>query len=362
MDNKLHSLFILNHDPMLGIRDNKIIAFNPPAEELFGQLYSGKSAISLVPDVLLLYNTSSFAASVEIGTTQFSVNSSHIDNMLVLVFSDTGAKNALNNLANDMLVGSMLSSLCDEKLAIDCVASRLEENSDEKLKSYLTSLYHNYFLLQHSIINLHTALAISRGTLSCSIMELDLAALCSDTASTISYVLRDYGISLEFSTELGELLAYMDAQKIERLLLNLLSNSYAHTPRGGQIRVGLSVQGNNAVISVSDNGCGIDPEAMQTIFTAYENKADLSRIGKNTGGGLGLGIASGIAQKHHGSLIIESRPKSGTTVRVLLPLGTPDLVTFRNQVYKYASSEIDIILTELSPLLDRKYYAPEYMN
>ena len=287
MDNNLHSLFILNHDPMLGIRDNKIVAFNPPAQELFGHLYSGKSAVSVVPDVLLIYGKASFAASVEIGMNQFSVNSSHIDNMLVLVFSDTGAKNALGSLANDMLVGNMLSSLCDEKLAIDCVSSCLETNPDEKLKSYLSSLYHNYYLLQHSIINLHTALAISRGTLSCSIMELDLASLCSDAVSTISYVLRDYGIDLEFSTELGELLAYMDAWKIERLLLNLLSNSYAHTPRGGQIRVGLSVQGNNAVISVSDNGCGIEPETMQNIFTAYENKTSLSQTGKNTGGEIG---------------------------------------------------------------------------
>lgn len=362
MNKELHSIFMLNQNPMLGIKDNKIAVYNPAAEELLGHLYTGKSAVGLVPDALLLYNQNSFAASVDIDTQQYSVTASHIDEWLVLAFSEISSKNCNNNLINDTLISGMLSTLCNEKLSIKLIIDSFDGKLTENQRRYFSFLYHNYFSLQHSIGNLSTALALSNGTLDCSYVEVDLAQLCSDLVSTVSYVLRERDVALDFSTEIGEMIVYMDAPKIERLILNLLSNSFAHTLPNGRVSIALTTQGNNAVITITDNGCGIEPEVMQTIFSSYEKRGNFSLLGKTTGAGLGLGIASGIAQIHRGSLIIESRPGKGTTVRVLLPFGDHDLIRFSNNTERYVSTEIGQILTELSSLISEKYYDPEHID
>lgn len=106
-----------------------------------------------------------------------------------------------------------------------------------------------------------------------------------------------------------------DADQLEQVLLNLLSNAVDAMPRGGTIRLGLGHEVDGRVkLEVADEGMGIPPEIQGRIFDPFFSTKE---IGKGTG--LGLAISYGILKDHGGDILVRSRPGHGTTFTILLP-------------------------------------------
>jgi len=101
---------------------------------------------------------------------------------------------------------------------------------------------------------------------------------------------------------------------INQLLLSLLSNAVEAMPDGGDLTVTTSAEHDGVVVSVTDDGVGIEPAILGRVFDP-----GFTTRGVGLGGGYGLAIAYRIAQAHGGSIEIESQPGKGTTARVLLP-------------------------------------------
>lgn len=110
-----------------------------------------------------------------------------------------------------------------------------------------------------------------------------------------------------------------DEEQLYRLIANLINNAIQYTPRG-EIKVLLSRDDRHALVQVQDTGIGIAPEDQPRLFDRfYRVNRDRSR---HTGGaGLGLAIASAIAQAHQGSLQVQSTLGQGSTFTLRLPLG-----------------------------------------
>jgi two-component system OmpR family sensor kinase len=108
-----------------------------------------------------------------------------------------------------------------------------------------------------------------------------------------------------------------DAARLHQVLANLLGNARTHTPPGTTVTTRLQRQGDQAVISVHDNGPGIDPSVAEELFERFA-RADRSRARKTGGTGLGLSIARAIVQAHHGTITVQSTP-GDTTFEVRLP-------------------------------------------
>ncbi|MBQ8264454.1 MAG: HAMP domain-containing histidine kinase, partial [Oscillospiraceae bacterium] len=191
---------------------------------------------------------------------------------------------------------------------------------------------------------------------------VDLARLCSNLVSTAAVMTGGKGISIGFSTPLGELYARADGEKIERILLNIISNSVAHTPAGGKITVGLEKSGDNAFISVTDTGCGIPAAEMAQLFTKFERDSISPSLSSLSTGGLGLGVARGLAEGHGGALIIESREGKGTCVRIMIPLRSSELTVLESPSSDYVNSGMSLILTELAPVLDAGSYESRFLD
>jgi two-component system sensor histidine kinase BaeS len=110
-----------------------------------------------------------------------------------------------------------------------------------------------------------------------------------------------------------------DPERLEQLLLILLDNAARHTPAGGTITVEAHAQGGDAVMTVSDTGEGIPPEAIGSVFDRFY-RADAARERDDRqGAGLGLAIARGIARAHGGDISVRSRVGAGTVFTVRLP-------------------------------------------
>ena len=109
-----------------------------------------------------------------------------------------------------------------------------------------------------------------------------------------------------------------DYASLHRLLWILLDNAAKYTAPGGSIRLQLAVSGNQAVVTVEDNGIGISAADLPNIFGRFY-RADKSRS-QVEGAGLGLSIALWIANVHGASLSVESREDQGSVFRVACAL------------------------------------------
>ena len=114
----------------------------------------------------------------------------------------------------------------------------------------------------------------------------------------------------------------------------------------------------NLVLSVSDDGCGIPPEQLGTIFDRYCHGFDMSSM--LSGAGLGLTVARSVAQLHKGTLLLESRPDKGTTVRVSLSrhISRTGLYDGRDKW----ESNMRGILAALADCLPDDCYTEKYMD
>ena len=115
-----------------------------------------------------------------------------------------------------------------------------------------------------------------------------------------------------------------DANRLRQVIDNLLTNAINHTPDGTPIAVGVATEGATALLTVADQGPGIDPADRQHIFEPF-HRADPSRARATGGVGLGLAIVSAIATAHGGTVGVDSEPGSGAAFWVRLPLARVDI-------------------------------------
>lgn len=111
-----------------------------------------------------------------------------------------------------------------------------------------------------------------------------------------------------------------DPTRLQQIVWNLLSNAVKFTDRGGEIRVRLGVEKSSALIEVTDNGMGIDPDFLPMVFDRFSQE-DSSTSRRFGGLGLGLGIVRHLVDLHGGSVRAFSEGKGkGATFSVLLPM------------------------------------------
>ena len=116
-----------------------------------------------------------------------------------------------------------------------------------------------------------------------------------------------------------------DKYGVERVILNILTNSIKYTPENGNIKIYVGFVYNDAYIKVIDNGIGIPEEDLPRIFERFY-RVDKARARELGGTGLGLAIAKEIIEKNNGSIDIKSQVGKGTEVVVRIPVKTREII------------------------------------
>jgi signal transduction histidine kinase len=109
-----------------------------------------------------------------------------------------------------------------------------------------------------------------------------------------------------------------DPARIEKVLINLLTNAVKFTPAGGAIVVRWKAGGDGTVIEVEDTGVGIPPEDIEKVFDRF-HQVRSNTTNQAQGVGIGLALARELVEQHDGKLEVESTPGSGSTFRITLP-------------------------------------------
>lgn len=177
----------------------------------------------------------------------------------------------------------------------------------ESVQRYLRTAQKNIQSLSTLIDDLFQMSQLDAGGLPLDCADNSLSDLISDTLESFSELANQQGVHLEGSVSEGVDPVYIDAQRIGRVLNNLVSNALYHTPEGGSVEVMASQLPEAVMVEVIDGGPGIPPEDLMHVFDRfYRGEKSRSRI---TGGaGLGLAIAKGIVEAHGGHIGVESEP------------------------------------------------------
>lgn len=145
-----------------------------------------------------------------------------------------------------------------------------------------------------------------------------LEALVEDIHRQATLLGQDRSIAVVLGTVMPALVQG-DELRLRELLLNLVENAVKYSHPGGKIEIGLVTDGQQAIISVSDQGIGIAPEDHRKIFDRFF-RTDEARAHTKKGTGLGLAICAWIAESHKGRISVKSNVGQGSTFTVTLPL------------------------------------------
>ncbi|HRD60405.1 MAG TPA: PAS domain-containing sensor histidine kinase [Nocardioides sp.] len=186
-------------------------------------------------------------------------------------------------------------------------------------------------LLEVVARNAHRELRLVNDLLAVSFVDEDHARMHLepvDLGVVAAQVVEDHqlfarGAGLEVTYEAEEsVIVRGDADRLVRLLENLVVNSCKFSPPGGAVRVLVTAEGPDAVLTVIDTGIGVS-EAERTKIFDRMYRAPGAIVRQVDGAGLGLSIAKGIVDAHSGTIVVDSTPGQGTTVRVTLPRSAP---------------------------------------
>lgn len=116
----------------------------------------------------------------------------------------------------------------------------------------------------------------------------------------------------------------MDAMLIEQVLVNILENAVNHARGMTQLNLTVEQKNDLAVFSISDNGCGISPDRMKSLFTGYLDQAELPADGTRHNMGIGLSVCAAIIKAHGGEITASNRPEGGAVFSFSLEMEDTD--------------------------------------
>jgi signal transduction histidine kinase len=182
-------------------------------------------------------------------------------------------------------------------------------------EEYVPVLREQVRVLSLLVDDLFELARIDAGALTLEMLRLPVAPVVTSSLKSIEAEARSRHVRLDADVD-ESVTARFAPDKLERVLMNLLTNALRHTPSDGAVAVLVEHRAGEVRVAVEDTGDGIDAEARERMFERFW-RGDQSRSSR--GAGLGLAIARGLVEAHGGRIWAESREGGGARVCFTLP-------------------------------------------
>lgn len=191
----------------------------------------------------------------------------------------------------------------------------------KKLSKYINIIKQNCYRLLRLVNNLIDITRIDSGFMELNLKNKNIVEVVEEiTLSTAEYI-ESMSRTIIFDTDIEEKIMAFDEEKMERILLNLISNAIKFTNTEGIIQVSIFDKDTYIIISVKDNGRGIPEDKLLQIFERFKQvESLLSR--SHEGSGIGLAIVKSLVELHGGKISVQSKYKEGTEFTIILPVRT----------------------------------------
>jgi len=230
-------------------------------------------------------------------------------------------------------------------------AKDIEENcEDNNAKQSAGIIKQNAGRLYALVNQLLDISKLESGKMKLEASEQNIIPLLKGYVLSISSLAERKKLTLKFNTMEDNLSVYIDHDKLEKIVNNLLSNAFKFTPEEGTIDVTVKKRDNWVAIGISDSGIGIAKERLNKIFDRFY-QVDGSHTRESEGTGIGLSLTKELVELHKGKIEVESEYGKGTTFKVLLPLGKEHLKQ-EDIVEKEFSEEREVTLEKSEILFE----------
>lgn len=231
------------------------------------------------------------------------------------------------------------------------------KNTDAKeTRSTLQLIRKNANRLLRLVDQLLELRKIDAGKMTLEGNQADLVAFIKDIVSDFNVKAKSQNIDLQFLCPFPQLPFWFDAEKLDKVLFNIISNAFKYTPQGGLIHVSLLKNLDKIEIIVTDNGIGMTTEEREHAFDLFYRGSQNMSLGS----GLGLALSHEFVLLHKGEIRLESEKGHGTTFKIVLPFHQPEWVS--EQTTETIKPHFNHIIETVETEINESNATPQYFE
>ena len=198
-----------------------------------------------------------------------------------------------------------------------CKNGSLDQNKDS-IFSYINSMMQNCYRLSKLINNIVDLSKIEAGFFELSLSNYNIVEIVEEIVNSVAAYTDIKGLNIIFDTDIEEKIIACDPEKIDRIVLNLISNAIKFSDAGNEIFVNIKDKDEFIEISIKDNGIGIENDQLDIIFNRFK-QVDKSLSRNAEGTGIGLSLVKALVEMHQGTIYVESEIGKGSKFTFELP-------------------------------------------
>lgn len=234
------------------------------------------------------------------------------------------------------------------------------EDASPALQEHIARINRGLYQMQRIIVNMSDAFRYNKETVG-KRETIDICSYINEQFTAAGELIGHTGMTLDYTPLSESIFCLADAEKLERAIHNILSNSLKFAPKNSTIQAKLARKGNMLYLTVADSGSGISPSLRQNVFSRYRRQPGVED--GRYGIGLGMVLIRNAATVHGGTVLLEQSESIGNRLTMTLVIDQHPAKGLHSPILKvdYAGGR-DHRLLELSDSLPSELYKKENIN
>ena len=275
-----------------------------------------------------IINEKKVSVNIKSSNSNFELISTNLyDNNYVIWFVDKNEQ--IEHEVNNKIRGDFFANLSHELRTplniifsslqvLDLKLKSIEKKEDQSITKYINMATQNTYRLLKLVNNLIDSNKITAGYFEYNPQNYDIVYFVESICQSIVDFAKQKNIEVIFDTDVEEKIISFDLDKMERIILNILSNSIKFTKEQGKIEIYIRESNEMLEIEISDDGIGIPQNKLNSIFERFK-QVENNTIRSGEGSGIGLYLVKSLVDMHGGDIAVESELGSGTTFKISIP-------------------------------------------